>query len=274
MKRVNNKIMGVLCMAMTVFTVSTSSFNVSAAGFLTPAPKTQVQPKTSSDSKAFLTKEKTTKSTSSYLTTEQQSVLDNLETDYGKINWDVQYSPKNMDGIIISEAAYMEDKYPYVLVGITNIYNQDVTFSGKGTATGKGGKEVASFSVFEEAIRPGSTILKAVYCDGTPTGEIYWEDLDLPNVYGESTYWEGDWALSTDSDGYYKVDYSLTSDDYMTPGYVTIVLLDKNGYVLDVAYDYNNTKGYSVSDSISFYTKDFGGKVVDGAMFTNPLVEK
>ena len=60
----------------------------------------------------------------------------------------------------------------------------------------------------------------------------------------------------------------------MTPGYVTIVLLDKNGYVLDVANDYNITNGYSVSDTINLYTKDFGGKVVDGAMFTNPLVKK
>ena len=279
MKRVNKKVMGVICMAMTIFSLTTGGVKVSAAGFLSPSTKTQAQPKTTTESttttkgKTFISKEKKTTSSSSYLTSEQESILNKLDTDYSKVNWDVQYSPEGMDGIIISVSSYNEGKYPYLVVAVTNIYNQDVTFSAKGYAKGKSGQEVADISFYENAVRPGNTIIKSVYCDATPTGEIHWDEIELPDVFGESTYWEGDWSLSTDKDGYYQVDYTVSSDDYMTPGYVTAVLLDKYGYVIDVAYDYNIDKGYSASDRIQFYNKDYTSKIVDVAMFTNPLIE-
>ncbi|WP_026658807.1 hypothetical protein [Butyrivibrio sp. AC2005] len=294
MKRMNKKLMSVLCMAMTVFSMTTCDVKVSAAGYFYPSSqpktttesntitgnnsttgnKTTTENKTTTGNKALIGKEKSTLSSSSYLTTEQQSILNKLDTDYTKVNWGVQYSPKGMDGIIISVAPYQEGRYPYLLVAITNIYNEDVTFSATGYAKGQNGQEIADISFYEEAIRPGNTIAKAIYCDNTPTGEIHWDSIELPKTYGESTYWEGDWSFSTDINGYYQIDYTVKSEDYMTPGYVTTLLLDSYGNVIDVAYDYNCDKGYYVSDSIQFYAKDYDRKVVDVAMFTNPLIAK
>ena len=271
MKKMNKKLMCVVGMAAAVFSITTSSVNVSAAGFFNPTTKTQVQQRTSTSKQSLMDKEEDTSISSSYLTKDQQSILDKMVTDYTKVNWDVQYSPKGMDGIIISVASYMDGRYPYLLVAATNIYDEDVTFSASGYAKGSRGQEVADVMFYEEAIRPGSTVAKAVYCDSTPTGEIHWDSIELPKVYGESTYWEGDWSFTKDSDGYYQIDYSLSTNDYGTPGYVTALLLDRNGNILDAAYDYNIDKGYYLSGTIAFYQKEFGGKVTDVAMFANPL---
>ncbi len=282
MKRVSKKVVCGLAMAMAVLTMTTGDVKVSAAGFYSPSSKTQeqtktqtqTQTKTGSSSDSYISKEKTPASTSSYLTTAQQSVLNKLDTDYSKVNWGVQYSPKGMDGIIISVASYMDGRYPYLLVAITNIYDEDVTFSATGYAKGKSGQEVADISFFEDAIRPGNTIAKSIYCDDVPTGEIHWDSIELPDVFEESSYWESDWTLTKDSDGYYKIDYTVSSNDYMNPGYVTTLLLNKYGDVVEVAYDYNVDKGYYVSGEIQFYKKEFDEKVVDVAMFTNPLKAK
>lgn len=284
MKRVYSKVMGVICMAATIFSVATSSVNVSAAGFYnssksqgqsstTTGGSTSTEKKSTSGNKTLLTKEKETVSKSSYLTSEQESIMSKLDSDYNKVNWGVQYSPKDMEGIVISVASYKHSDSPYLLIGITNIYDEDVTFSAKGYAKGKSGQEVADISFYEAAIRPGNTIVQSVYCDNTPTGEIHWDSIELPNVYETSTYWEGDWYLSTDSDGYCKVDYTVKSDDYMMPGYVTALLLDSTGNIIDAGYDYSTDKGYTLSDCIQFYEKDYNRKVVDVAMFSNPLIQ-
>ena len=274
MKRMNKKVMGVICMAMAVFSVATTSVNVSAKGYFDPAVKQQIQSRTSTKKTSTVEEEETSSVGSSYLTKAQQSVLDKLETDYSKVNWGVEYSPKGMDGIIISVAPYMDGKFPYLLVGFTNIYDEDVTISASGYAKGKGGKEIADISIYEDAIRPGNTVVKAIYCDGTPTGEIHWDSIELPKVYYESTYWEGEWSLTKDRDGYYQVDYDLSANDYSYAGYVTALALDRNGNILDVAYDYNSDNGYYSSGTIQFYEKEFNSKVYDVAMFTNPLIAK
>ena len=288
MKRVNNKLAGVICMAMAIFSMTTGSVEASAAGYYKPAPRAQEQTSTtqkqsgttrqdrgtSSDSSSVSGKADTTSSSNAYLTKQQQSILDQLGTDYSKVNWGVEYSPKGMDGIIISVADYMDGRYPYLVVAVTNIYDRDVTFSASGSALGTRGQEVADLSFYEDAIRPGSTVAKVVYCDNTPTGEIYWDELDLPKGYYESASWEGDWHFTTDTDGYFKVNYNVDSDDYMSPGTVTALLLNRNGDIIDAAYDYSADKGYYVSGTIEFFEKDYDEKVVDVAMFTNPTKSK
>ncbi len=280
-------------MAMAVFSMTTGGVKASA-GYFKPAPNTQEQTseaqsesRTSnresgttteesgtSQRQSGTTTEETTSVGSSYLTKQQQSIMDNLGTDYSKVNWDMQYSPKGMDGIIVSVADYMDGRYPYLLVAITNIYDKDVTFSASGYVEGLRGQEVAEVSFYEDAIRPGNTIAKAIYCDNTPSGEIFWEEMDLPKVYSESVSWGGDWHLTTDVDGYYKVDYNIDSNNYMMPGYVTALLLNRNGDIVDAAYDYSADKGYYVSGTIQFFEKGYDEKVVDVAIFSNPLKTK
>lgn len=220
----------------------------------------QDQPSTSNDA-----------TTSSYLTSETQSILDSLDTDYNKVKWAVQYSPTGMEGIVISISPYMDGDYTYLLVAITNLYDSDVTFSAKGYAKGENGEQVGTVSFYDTAIRPGNTIARSIYCEAMPTGEIHWDNIELPNVYDESAYCEIEWTLKTDSDGYIITDYTIESKDYMTPGYVTALILDEDGYILAVADDYNSDKGTTASGTIQFFKDELPGTPTDLAIFVNAL---
>ena len=209
----------------------------------------------------------------SYLSEESQEIMDSLDTDYNKVNWGVQYSPTGMEGIVISVAPYIDNGSNYLAIAITNIYNEDATFSAKATLKGKYSDEVGSCSFYENAIRPGNTIIKLVYCSDVPTGEIHWEDIELPEVFDESAYWEADWALGTDADGFLKVDYTIYSNEKMTPGYVTGLVLDADGNIVAAFNDYNIDKGTELTGTITYYVSELPGKPVDVALFANPLVE-
>ncbi len=209
--------------------------------------------------------------TNSYLSAESQSILNGLDTDYSKVNWGVQYSPTGMDGVVISIAPYTSSNLSFLLVGVTNLYDQDITFSAKAIAKGTSGQEVGNGSFYELAIRPGNTIVKTIYCSDIPTGEIHWDYIELPKVYDKSVYWESDWTIQTDKDGFFEVPYRIVSEENMVPGSVTAVILDASGNILAVEDDYNIEEGTDLSGTISFYTKDLGGTPADLAMFSNPL---
>ena len=215
-----------------------------------------------------------TPATSSYLSAESQSILNGLDTDYSKVNWGVQYSPTGMDGVVISIAPYTSSNLSFLLVGVTNLYDQDITFSAKAIAKGTSGQEVGNSSFYELAIRPGNTIVKTIYCSDIPTGEIHWDYIELPKVYDKSVYWESDWTIQTDKDGFFEVPYRIVSEENMVPGSVTAVILDASGNILAVEDDYNIEEGTDLSGTISFYTKDLGGTPSDLAMFSNPLAPR
>ena len=212
--------------------------------------------------------------TSSYLSADAQSILDGLETDYSKVKWGVQYSPTGMDGVVISVAPYTASNLSFLLIGVTNLYDQDITFSAKAIAKGTSGQEVGNASFYELAIRPGNTVVKTIYCNDAPTGELQWDYIELPNVYDKSVYWESDWTITTDKDGFFEVPYRIVSEENMVPGSVTAVILDANGNILAVEDDYNIEEGTDLSGTISLYTKDLGGTPADLAMFSNPLAPR
>ena len=211
----------------------------------------------------------------SYLTEEAKSILATVESDYNKINWGVEYSPSGMEGIVISVAPYIDNTSYYLAIAVTNLYDTDTTFSAEGSAKGQNGQEVGSFTMYDTAIAPGNTVIRLLYCDDIPTGEIHWTNIELPNVYSESAPWQGDWVLGTDADGYMKVDYNVESNTTMVPGTVTAIVLDANGNIVAAYQDYNIDKGTKTSGTITYYTdiNKLSGKPTDVAMFVNPLKE-
>ena len=214
--------------------------------------------------------------TNNTLSAKTQSILSSIDTDYNKINWGVVYSPFEDEGVVISIAPYSEGGTPGLVIGITNLYNKDVTFSGKGYAKNSSGGKVGDVYMFNSAIGSGSTIIQTVPCfDGVPTGEIHWDEIELPNCYEEYVPWEGDWSIKTDSYDNFVVDYKINSNKTMMPGYVTFMLLDSNGNILDVVDDYNSDKGTNTQGSVNTYSdiQDYGKAPADVAMFVNPVAE-
>lgn len=217
------------------------------------------------------TAQSTSSTTASYLAEDAQKILSSLDTDYNKVNWGVQYSPTGMDGIVISVAPFMDGNSYYLLVAVTNLYGEDVTFSASGYPKGADGQKIGTISFYENAIAPGNTVAKAVYCEEIPTGEIRWDEIELPNVFDKSAYWESDWGIKTDSDGYIEVPFTIYSDVNMMPGTVTAIILDSKGDILAVEDDFIMDEGKEVSGTIKLFKKELPGTPVDLAMFANPL---
>lgn len=114
---------------------------------------------------------------------------------------------------------------------------------------------------------------KAVYCEDIPTGEIRWDEIELPNVFDKSAYWECDWSIKTDSEGYIEVPFNIYSEENMMPGNVTAIILDANGDILAVSNEFIMDEGKEISGTVKFFKKELDGQPTDLAMFSNPLAK-
>ena len=211
--------------------------------------------------------------TDSYISAEASASIDSIDTDYKKVKWGVQYSPDGMDGLVISVTPYFDGNTNYLILGLTNLYSEDITVSASGYVNGANGEDLGKVSIYDTAIRPGNTTIHQIFYEGESNGSIHWDNIELPKVFEESTYWEADWALGADSDGYAELNYTLNFKDTGYAGYIWALVLDENGYVIGYAQDYNSDKGNSASGTIKFYKNDFGAKVGDVALFSNPEKE-
>ncbi len=211
--------------------------------------------------------------TSVYVSDEILDELNSLETDFTKVTWGVIYTPGELDHLVVSCTPYMDGSSCYLIVALTNLYDEDITVSADAVCLGEDDQEIGDFTVFDEAIRPQSTVIHNVYCSDFPSGAIHWNTISLENVYEESAYWEADWAVTTDSDGYYQVDYTLYNENTdIEPDYVWTLALDENGYVRGYAYSYDPTSGREISGTAPFYKDSFDETVTDIAFFANPIV--
>lgn len=209
--------------------------------------------------------------TASYLTADAQAALDRLDTDYNKVKWGVQYSPTGMDYLVISVTPYFAEDNYHLIIAVTNLYNTPLIFDGTGYAKGFSGENVSDISIYEPLIAPGNTAIMDVPCSDIPSGEIHWDSINIPDSGQSDAYWESDWSIGK-ADGDLKLDYTMYSSDYFMPGYVKVLVLDSDGYVIDYADDYNIEEGYSVSGTIAFYKSDFNGTCSDVALFANPTI--
>ena len=207
-----------------------------------------------------------------YVSDEVWQHLNNLETDYSKVNWGVVYSPDDMEGLVISIAPYSDGYSSFLIVGLTNLYDKDIAVSAGGYAKDTSGNKTGDLYVYETCIGPGNTAIQLIYCDSVPTGEIHWDEISLENVYRESAAWEADWVIKTDEYGYPSVPYSIYSESNMSLGSVWGFILDSQGNILGCSSDYNAEAGTNLSGSISYYNEvDLTG--VSLALFANPVKE-
>ena len=204
--------------------------------------------------------------TESHLTPQVKAALDEVQTDYHKVYWGTEYTMPNLEGIVVSVSPCRRDS-KQIIVGLTNLYDKDVTLSADGYAMDALENDIGSFHIFEEAIRSGQTVIHTIYCSKeTPNGSIHWNTAKLMNTDKSSVYWEGDWQISIDN----TIHYQIASEDPMKLGYVWMLILDGEGYVVDYCYDYNpDDISTNISGSVNTYKDALGA--ADMALFANPL---
>lgn len=221
--------------------------------------------------------------TNNSLSDEVQSTLESLESDFGKVYWGSIYSIDGVPGVVISVTPITSYGKRDLIVGITNLYDMDISFSATATAYGDGDKEVGSSFMYEPAIGPGITAIQYISCeDGTPDGRIHWEDCEIEEAaLYEGIIWEADWQGSGNpADGHVEVNCTISSGENkkIESGMITALLLSDDGFVVG----YGNTylleeipAGASSSETISIWNdEDSLSKATGVALFATPMSVK
>ena len=195
------------------------------------------------------------------------------ETDYSKVNWGVTYPIDGYEGITVSVTPYVDDYGTwYLVVGVTSLYEGQVTFSGSAEAKDANGNIIGDTFAYID-IGGGNTNIFTIRCDEgtTPNGEIHWEDIRINDSYKEYVPWAADWNITSNGDNELVLDYTITNASSASVGQVYGLLLDANGYVIDVFSDYVSDEGTTITDSDSIYRTDIvRSGATDVAFFANP----
>jgi len=198
----------------------------------------------------------------------------NTGTDFQKVNWATTYIPdKTMPNISVSVAPMVNEYGDYSLIcGITNMYNDSVHFSANAIASDDNSNAIGSQFVYFDAIGAGNTVIAVIECpDGIPTGDIYWEDLEINDSVNTYVPWEADWKLQSISSDETVLNYEVVMRDNASLGEVYGLILDKKGNVIDIFYEFVSDEGSDYIGSSTCYREDLMGfDVTDVALFINP----
>lgn len=220
--------------------------------------------------------------TKNLLSDEVREALESITTDYSKIKWGVVYSvSEDMPGIVISVTPVKVYGEYELIVAITNLYDNDISFSANVEAADKDGNIIGSNFIYESCIGASNTAIETIRCyEGVPDGRIRWTDVEAEESLYKYVPWGGEFRASGNpSAGSVDVSYTIQAVDGSGFGGddLYLLLLDEDGYV--VGYERSSLKdvedGESLSDTLTVYGD--GEDLVrtkGAAMFTNPYVDE
>lgn len=215
-------------------------------------------------------------------------------TNYNKIAWDVVYSPVSYyEGVVVSAATYQIQNTDYLLIGVTNLYDCEMTFYGRGNLKDND-KQI---QVSEQAIGSKNTIVRSFELLKETDCSIKWEDLDIRptyELYGGLEYipWEMECkeldelgrlkaGIKREDTTTFACEYYIYSNDKEhrngTLGYVYLFLVDEDKKIIyqkyydRQAYPFHDKNYFSDQLVIAEPGKD---KVAEMVCFANPVTDR
>lgn len=197
----------------------------------------------------------------SSLSPEAEKLLSEIQSDYHKINWGVRYpASDDLPYLVISVVPYISYDEQCLLIGITNLYDCDISFSGSATAVSKDNNVVGDAYVYTGTVGSGNTVFQSIYCGSKiPDGRIKWENCSIEtDLYESYVQWEADYTLIKNADDRLTLVYSLYGKDgaETVPGNVYAILVDDSGNVLAIGHDFSTDTvlyGEKYESEIVFY---------------------
>ena len=206
------------------------------------------------------------------------SLLASLDTDYANVYWGVSYSIfDDLPDLVVSLTPCMQyDSYGLV-VAITNLYNEEMTFAGNAVALDSDGNEIGETYIFEPNIGTGNTAVAVIDCgQSMPDGRVQWTECETLETTASYVPWEADYQVTGNpADECLNVEYSFYASDgtACTDAKVTVCLLDEDGLVIGVGADYISEigEGETYDGTVNVYgDKDILALTKGVAMFANP----
>lgn len=206
------------------------------------------------------------------------SLLASLDTDYANVYWGVSYSIfDDLPDLVVSLTPCMQyDSYGLV-VAITNLYNEEMTFAGNAVALDSDGNEIGETYIFEPNIGTGNTAVAVIDCgQSMPDGRVQWTECETLETTAGYVPWEADYQVTGNpANECLNVEYSFYASDgtACTDAKVTVCLLDEDGLVIGVGADYISElgEGETYDGTVNVYgDKDILALTKGVAMFANP----
>ncbi len=198
------------------------------------------------------------------------------DSDFSKVSWGVTYSLlEDMPGITASVTAFKDSfGYWYLIVGITNMYDRPLSLAGDAAAMDDNGECIGDTYVYLSNVGPGNTSVFKIYCpQGVPNGKIRWDNLSVKDGFKEYVPWCADWSLSFVDDDTLSVKYQIRSESDATPDNIFGLILDPNGFVIDIFEDTEFETGTVFTKENLIYHNGISDKPVRYlALFINPTI--
>lgn len=175
---------------------------------------------------------------------ESQAKLGALETDYSKVNWQVEYEP--IDGIVVSESMFVTDTKwgptNHMIVAFTNLTDDSVKIDIEGYLENEDGEVAHDLVEDDIEIWAGNTVAREInFKFEVPSGNIKWNKITSEHLDREYVPYEIVPELEKGEKGYYSIKPNIVSDpehqnSYRCTGECGLVL-DKDGNILGGASD-------------------------------------
>lgn len=205
--------------------------------------------------------------------TETTSDIFTESTEYNKVNWGTSYTLPDYDGITVSVTPYVDAYNCYnLVVGVTSEYTETLTLSAEVTARDDNGNDIGDSYIYLD-LGEDNTSIFIIHCDDDtiPNGELHWEDIRVSENYKTYVPWSINYSVDAIDNNDLSLTYTIMSNEEATPGYVYGLLLDPDGYVIDVFDDYVSDTSDYIEDEDTLYRQNITSyDLSDIAIFTTP----
>ncbi|MBP5595303.1 MAG: hypothetical protein J6Y02_07970 [Pseudobutyrivibrio sp.] len=197
---------------------------------------------------------------------ESQAKLDALETDYSKVNWDVEYEPES--GIVVSEEVFGRDndlkqEETHLAIAFTNLTDENVKISIEGYVENENGEVVYDLVEDDIEIWANNTVAREMNLrQEIPSGNIKWNSITITPLDKEYVPYEQASVLKKTENDYYCIYADYTSEVELLADNPVGLVLDKDGNAIG--------GGSESSGTIAMYNcKTFDGENADVVYFGN-----
>ena len=212
---------------------------------------------------------------------ETREKLDNLNNDYNKIAWVVEYAYKGIPAMVTSFTINENCGVPYVILGFTNVGDVPLCVDGTAEIYDFDKNKLASGYPYTGMIQPGGTYICPIACPGVDMQNIDVGYTDLTLDYAKAVK-PGDYSAtaslgdSTSSNIVTSISVENTCSSKELMGQITVLLLDENGFPVANGYVFGATStdpGATLESDVTIgILEEDIAKVNDIAVFASPYI--
>ena len=212
---------------------------------------------------------------------ETREKLDNLNNDYNKIAWVVEYAYKGIPAMVTSFTINENCGVPYVILGFTNVGDVPLCVDGTAEIYDFDKNKLASGYPYSGMIQPGGTYICPIACPGVDMQNIDVGYTDLSLDYAKAVK-PGDYSAtaslgdSTSSNIVTSISVENTCSSKELMGQITVLLLDENGFPVANGYVFGATStdpGATLESDVTIgILEEDIAKVNDIAVFASPYI--